>query len=105
MNRRSENPRERSAAELDHAAQLVAIRLQPRASRDRIQGERGGAVAIQLKAPPVDGAANAALLRFLAAQLKVPPASVQLVRGTTSRSKWIRVEGWSADQVRAALLA
>ena len=82
----------------------MAIRLQPRASRDRIQGERGGAVAIQLKAPPVDGEANAALLRFLAAQLGVSVAAVKLVRGATSRSKWIRVEGWTADQVRAALL-
>jgi uncharacterized protein (TIGR00251 family) len=82
----------------------VVIRLQPRAGCDRIQGERAGALVIQLKAAPVDGAANAALLRFLADQLGVPAASVELVRGATSRSKWIRVQGWSGDQVRAALL-
>jgi uncharacterized protein (TIGR00251 family) len=62
-------------------------------------------VAIQLKAPPVDGAANTALLRFLAEQLGVPVEAVKLVRGVTSRSKWIRVHGWSADQVRAILLS
>ncbi len=87
---------------------LVAIRLQPRASRDQVQGVRGvrgGAIAIQLKAPPVDGAANAALLRFLAERLGVNRAAVELVRGSTSRSKWIRVEGWTADQVRAVLLS
>jgi uncharacterized protein (TIGR00251 family) len=83
----------------------VAIRLQPRASCDRLQGERGGALAIQLKAPPVDGEANAALLRFLAGTLGVPLSAVELVRGATSRSKWIRVQGWSGDQVKAALLA
>lgn len=83
----------------------MSIRLQPRASCDRLQGERGGALAIQLKASPVDGAANAALLRFLAGELGVPLSAVELVRGATSRSKWIRVQGWSGDQVRAALLA
>ena len=83
----------------------MEIRLQPRACRDRVQGERGGVIAIQLKAPPVDGAANAALLRFVAAQLGVQRSAVELVRGSTGRNKWIRVEGWSGDQIRAALLS
>lgn len=84
---------------------LVAIRLQPRASRDQVQGVRGGAIAIQLKAPPVDGAANTALLLFVAERLGVNRAAVELVRGSTSRFKWIRVKGWTADQVRAVLLS
>ena len=84
--------------------QLVAIRVQPRASREGVQGVRGEAIAIQLKAPPVDGAANAALLKLLARLLKVPQSSIELVRGATGRSKWIRVEGWTGEQVRAALL-
>jgi uncharacterized protein (TIGR00251 family) len=83
---------------------LVAIRVQPRASRERVLGLRGEAIAIALKAPPVDGAANEALLKLIARQLKVSAAAVELVRGSTGRSKWIRVAGWSADQVRAALL-
>ena len=85
--------------------QLVAIRVQPRASRDQVLGLRGDAIGIALKAPPVDGAANAALLKLLARELKVPLAAVELVRGATGRNKWIRVAGWSAEQVRAALLA
>jgi len=85
--------------------QLVAIRVQPRASRDQVLGLRGDAIGIALKAPPVDGAANAALLKLLARELKVPLAAVELVRGATGRCKWIRVAGWSAEQVRAALLA
>ena len=84
--------------------QLVAIRVQPRASRERVLGLRGEAIAIALQAPPVDGAANQALLKLIARQLKVSGAAVELVRGATGRSKWIRVAGWSADQVRAALL-
>jgi len=84
--------------------QLVAIRVQPRASRDQVLGLRGEAIAIALKAPPVDGAANAALLKLLAHTLHLPLSAIELVRGATGRSKWIRVDGWSAEQVRAALL-
>ncbi|WP_398325790.1 DUF167 domain-containing protein [Vulcanococcus sp.] len=84
---------------------LVAIRLQPRASRDRVLGLKGDVIAIALKAPPVEGAANAALLKLLARQLNVPLSAVELVRGATGRSKWIRVNGWSVEQVRVALLA
>jgi uncharacterized protein (TIGR00251 family) len=91
--------------ELGFHEQLLAIRVQPRASRDQVLGLRGEAIAIALKAPPVDGAANAALLKLLARKLQLPLAAVELVRGATGRSKWIRVAGWSADQVRAVLLA
>ena len=84
---------------------LVAIRLQPRASRDQVQGLRDGAIAIQLKAPPVDGEANAALLRFVARALSVRPSGVVLVRGQTSRLKWIQVEGFTAQDLQAQLLA
>ena len=86
-------------------ASLVALRVQPRASADAVVGEREGVIAIRLKAPPVDGQANAALLRFLARKLGVAPTAVQLVRGATGRQKWIRVAGLSAEAVRAALLA
>jgi len=85
--------------------QLVAIRVQPRASRDQVLGLRGDAIAIALKAPPVEGVANAALLKLLARKLHLPLSAVELVRGATGRSKWIRVNGWSAEQVKAALLA
>lgn len=89
---------------MEPSDQLVAIRVQPRASREGVQGVRGEAIAIQLKAAPVDGAANAALLKLLARVLKVPLSSIELVRGATGRSKWIRVEGWTGEQVRDALL-
>ena len=87
------------------SADLVALRVQPRASADAVTGEREGAIVIRLKAPPVDGQANAALVRFLARRLGLPAAAVELVRGATGRQKWIRVAGLSAEAVRAALLA
>lgn len=83
----------------------VAIQVLPRASRDAVVGERQGAIAIRLKAPPVEGAANVALCRFLAKRLGVPSSAVTLVRGVRSRHKWIAVAGWSAARVRAALLS
>ena len=90
---------------MDSANQLVALRVQPRSRSDRVQGMRGEAIAIALKAPPVDGAANAALLRFLSHQLGLPLVDIALVRGATGRNKWVRVRGWSAEQVKAALQA
>ncbi len=83
----------------------IAVRVQPRSSRDQVLGEREGVIAIKLKAPPVDGEANAALIRLVAKRLGVPPRDVQLVRGATSRTKWIRAEGCKAEALRAALLA
>ena len=87
----------------DHGA-LLAVRVQPRARADAVVGEREGTIAIRLKAPPVDGAANAALLRFLAARLGVPLRDLTLVRGATARQKWIRVQGLSQAEASRALL-
>jgi len=67
-------------------------------------GERDGAVLIRIAAPPVDGKANAALVAFVAKLLGVPKASVEIIRGETSRNKVIRVEGHSPADVRATLL-
>jgi len=84
--------------------QLLEVRVQPRARRDQVRGEREGVIAIALQAPPVEGEANAALLRFVAQQLNLPRSRVSLVRGLSSRSKWIRVEGLTAEAVKAQLL-
>ena len=75
--------------------------MQPRASRDETAGERAGALVVRLKAPPVDGAANAALLRFLARRLGVPLASVEILRGQTGRQKLVRVRGVLGEEVLA----
>jgi uncharacterized protein len=87
----------------DHTS-LIQLRVQPRAGADGVVGEREGVIVIRLKAPPVDGQANAALQRFVARQLGVPPRDVELVRGAMGRQKWIRVQGLGRDRVRALLL-
>lgn len=75
------------------------VRLQPRASRNEIAGVLDGALRVRVHAPPVDGAANEALVAFLAERLAVPRRGVRIVSGATSRTKTIEVEGVSSVDV------
>lgn len=84
--------------------ETIGLWVQPRSSLTRLAGEREGLIVIRLAAPPVEGAANAALVRFLAERLGVALGRVQLVRGHGGRRKWIRVEGITAAEVRRRLL-
>lgn len=81
---------------------LVPIRAKPRASRSAVIGVRAdGALEVQLAAPPVDGAANDALVRLLARDvLGVAPSRVTLVRGERGRDKLVAVSGLSVEEVR-----
>ena len=82
----------------------LAIRVQPRAKRSEVAGERGGAVLIRVSAPPVDGKANEAVCRLIAERVGVPRSAVRIVRGESSRDKVVRIDGLSADEARTVLL-
>lgn len=69
------------------------MRVQPRAARTEVVGEQGGALKVRVAAPPVDGAANEALIRFLAERLGVARSAVSVAGGSASRSKTILVTG------------
>jgi uncharacterized protein (TIGR00251 family) len=69
----------------------IAVRVQPRSSRDRIVGRHGNALKVQLTAPPVDGAANAALVDLLAEWLGVPRRSVAVTAGQRGRDKTVSI--------------
>jgi len=69
----------------------VEIKVQPRSSRNQISGEQDGALKVKLTAPPVEGAANQALIDFLAHTLKIPKKNIILLRGETSRNKLIEI--------------
>jgi uncharacterized protein len=84
-------------------AGTLKVRLQPRAGRDEIVGERAGALVVRLTAPPVDGRANEALCRLLARRLGVAPTRVTLLRGARSRDKVVRVEGLSSTEIAHSL--
>jgi uncharacterized protein (TIGR00251 family) len=76
----------------------ITVRLQPRASRDEVLGwNEEGALRVRVKAPPVDGAANAALIVLLAKQLGVSKGKVTLITGATARNKIVEVEGVSRE--------
>jgi len=81
----------------------IKVRVIPRARRDEIGGERAGLLLIRLTAPPVDGAANAALCRLVARRVGVPARRVSIVRGQTSRDKVVRVEGLTGAELRASI--
>ncbi len=72
---------------------LIAVRVTPRASATGLLGVAAGRVRIRLQAPPVEGAANAALEAFLATICGVPKSSVRVERGATGREKTVRVAG------------
>jgi uncharacterized protein len=75
---------------------LLDCWLQPRGGRDAVIGLHDGALKIRIGAPPVDGAANEALIRFIAAEFGVSQSSVVLERGQTSRRKRLRVRAAGA---------
>jgi uncharacterized protein (TIGR00251 family) len=81
----------------------LAVRLQPRAARDEIAGERGGVLVVRVTAPPVGGRANASLCRLVAKAVGVAPGRVSVVKGASSRSKVLDVEGIEAAALRRAL--
>jgi uncharacterized protein (TIGR00251 family) len=82
----------------------LAIYAKPRAKVTAIRGVRDGALEIALAAPPVDGAANEELVRFLADVVGVTKRDVVLLAGASGRQKRVELRGVGVDDVRAALM-
>ncbi|HEV2654434.1 MAG TPA: DUF167 domain-containing protein, partial [Ktedonobacteraceae bacterium] len=76
---------------------LIAVRVIPRSSKNTLAWEQGTLKA-RLTAPPVDGAANAALLNLLVERLSVPRRSISIVRGATGRQKTVEIAGLTLDE-------
>jgi len=87
-----------------NGAVIFSVRVQPRASKDEIAGEMGGALKVRLRAPAVENRANEALVEFLAQLLKRPRSAVRLLSGERSRTKRIEVSGVARQQVLDLLL-
>lgn len=85
------------------AGTLLSVKLQPRASKNEIGAPLGGELKIKVTAPPVDAAANEALVKFLAEKLDCPRGKVELIRGHTSRHKTILLHGFKPDEVHQFL--
>ena len=81
----------------------LRVKVVPRASLSEVAGTHGNMVRIRLAAPPVDGAANNELVRFIADALSVPRAAIRLVSGQSSRSKVVLIESITLEQARLGL--
>lgn len=88
-------------------AEVLAVRLTPRGGRDAVDGWASDAdgrpyLKVRVASPPVDGAANAALLAFLAKTLKIPRSAVRLAAGDTARLKRLELDGITAEDLAKA---
>jgi len=82
----------------------ITVRVIPRSSRNAIEWERTGeTLKVYLTAPPVDGAANEALISLLAKRLAVPRRAINIVRGATSRQKTLEIAGLSEEMLERLL--
>ncbi len=77
----------------------MAVKVVPRASRQRVAGEYAGGIKITVTKQPVGGAANQAVIALLAEVLKIPPAQVRILRGHGSPRKEVLITGLSADLI------
>ena len=82
---------------------LLTVRVQPSSFRTELVGRHGDALKIRIAAPPVDGAANKELIRFLAGELSIPCTRVTIVSGAGGRRKRVRLMGISAQEVSARM--
>jgi len=85
------------------AGATFQVKVHPRARKSAITGVVGDALKLALTAPPVEGRANEACVKFLAEFLNVPRSSVTIAAGESSRQKLIRIVGMTAVQVEARL--
>jgi uncharacterized protein (TIGR00251 family) len=86
-------------------AVVLSLHIQPGAKKTEVVGLHGAALKIRLAEAPVDGKANAGLISFLASRLGIAKRQVEIISGTSSRAKQVRIVGTDAESVRRKLLA
>jgi uncharacterized protein (TIGR00251 family) len=82
---------------------VLKVRVTPRARKDSLEGEREGALLVRVTAPPVEGAANAALVKLLGKAMGLPPSAVRITKGLAGRDKSVLLVGTDAARVRLRL--
>jgi len=80
-----------SAVSVEQDGLVIRLYIQPKASRDQIIGLHGDEIKVAITAPPVDGQANAHLLKFIAKQFKVAKSNVTIEKGELGRHKQLRI--------------
>lgn len=82
---------------------MLSVRVTPRSAHDEVAGWDGDVLRVRLRAPPVEGRANEALRRLLAAELGIPAGRVRVVSGASARTKRIWIEGANAEDIATRL--
>ncbi len=82
---------------------VIRVRVVPRSSRNQILGLDNGIFKVKLTAPPVEGKANSALVKFLAKGLGIPKTDIEIVAGERSKTKSILVRGLTLDEINERL--
>ncbi len=83
----------------------LTVKAVPRAAKSEIAGVEDGWVRVRIKAPPVDGKANEALVKFFAGLFSVPKGAVSIISGDTARLKRVKITGITAEKAKEALSA
>ncbi len=83
---------------------IISLHIQPNAPKSEIIGEYNGALKIKIKAPPIDGKANAEIETFLAKTLKLSKSKVEILKGEKSKLKKVLIRGLTEAQLRELLL-
>jgi uncharacterized protein (TIGR00251 family) len=82
----------------------LEVRVTPRAKKNEVVGwHQNHVLIVKVAAPPVGGQANEELVRFLAERLGIPPSSISMVRGHTSRQKLMEIQGLTEEEIRHRL--
>ena len=89
--------------EIDGEHVTFWLRVKPRSSRERLLTDSSGELKLEIPAPPVEGEANDACIRFFARELRLPQACVAILSGQRARRKLIRVTGRTAAEVMARI--
>lgn len=83
-----------------NGALIFSVRVVPRASKSEIVGEMDGALKVRIASPPVDGAANAELIKLLSKTFGVSKSAVEIIGGQTSRTKQVKISGVKVERFR-----
>ena len=93
-----------ASCRIESVSATLSVRIQPRSSKNDVTVMEDGSLKIRLTAPPVDGAANEALIKFLASELGIAKSQIEIVSGHTAKNKIIRISGIDQEEVRQVLL-
>ena len=84
---------------------ILKVRVQPKASRNQVDGYEDGTLRLRVSAPPVDGKANSSVIALLAKTLGISKSKLQIIRGQSSRDKSVSVETLTEEEVRRRIEA